>query len=187
MSIVFKIVDDIDKGVSCSHTMVAKVVKYYGPVLRTYFYNRLRSHDEVDDYLQELYCRVLVYKRPGEIKSIQKFVFTIAVNLMRDRSRRVNTRMEKMTISVDEVEDISRAWCGDHGPEKTLSDQQTIQQAQLIIDQVYPVSGKAKEAFYLNKIVGLNQKETALKLGVTVSAIEKYMMKIKQELQSIEL
>lgn len=175
--------DDRDKGVSCNHALVAKVVKYYGPLLRTYFYNRLRSYDEVDDYLQELYCRVLVYKRPSEIKSIQKFVFTIAVNLMRDRSRRVNTRMGKNTVSIDEIDERDSALVESANPTRAIAGLQRIMQAERIIDE-FPAN--CKEAFLLHRIQGFTQKEIALKIGVTVSAVEKYMMLAKKKLFDIE-
>lgn len=164
--------------------LVTEVFHKLSPLLKTYFHNRLRSHHEIDDYMQELYCRLLIYKKADEVEDLQKFVFTIAVNLMRDRARRVNTRLIKKMVSLDEVQDLL-----DHDYtclEKNFIYLETLEKVSIIISQISPNTGKAEQAFYMNKLEGYKQSEIALKLGVTVSAIEKYMMAVKRELKVID-
>lgn len=172
---------NIDCAANCTNEeLLNRVVKYYGPILRTYFYNRLRAYEDVDDYLQELYYRILVYKYPSEIKSIQKFVFTIAVNQMRDRSRRVNTRMGKRTISLEDIDINQDEIAADAiSPYKIISKIEELKAAQAKIERL---PEKCKKAFWMHRIQGYTQKEISLKLGVTVSAIEKYMMIAKEKL-----
>ena len=171
--------DDTDLGVSCNRALVSKVVKHYGPLLRTYFYNRLRSQDEVDDYLQELYCRVLVYKHPSQIQSVKKFVFTIALNLMRDKSRRVITRMGKKMIPIDEMDEAEAVFIDSANPTRVIAGMQKMVQVERVINR-FPIN--CKKAFLLHRVQGLTQKEIALKIGVTVSAVEKYIMLAKKKL-----
>lgn len=164
-----------------NHTLVARVIKEYSVLLRAYFYNRIRSYD-IDDYLQELYCRILIYKHPSEIKSIRKFVFTIAVNLLRDRSRRVNTRMAKNTISIDDIDDFEEhesALVELRNPARAIAGLQSLIRTEKVISS-FPSS--CKQAFLLHRVGGFKQKEIAVKMGVSVSAVEKYMMLAKKKL-----
>ena len=166
-------------GISCNKELVAEIVKHYSPALRTYFYNRLRSHNDVEDFLQELYCRTLAYKNPEKIRSIKKFVFTIALNLVRDNSRRCATRLRQSSIPIEPDMVIDETI----EPERIIEHCHQLKQVNLELNKLHP---KCKEAFWLNRIEGLSYKEVAFKMGVTVSMIEKHLMLASKKIQGVK-
>lgn len=163
---------DVDntENASCSNDLAKKAAEQYGSQLRTYFYNRLRSHNDVDDLLQELYCRLLTYDDPLRIKSLKSFVFTIALNLLRDKSRRTVTKMATKMTSLDEAEEIPAPTTD---PTRIIEGIDELVQAVEIIEELQP---SYKKAFYLHRVYGLSHKEIAFSMGVTVSMVEKYIM-----------
>lgn len=162
--------DDTTNPISCNSELVSLTAERYGTHLRTYFYNRLRSHNDVDDLLQELYCRLLTYRDPLRVKSLKSFVFTIALNLLRDKSRRTVTRMATKMTSLDEAEDIPAPTTD---PIRIIEGIEQLIQAGEVIGTLQPA---CRKAFYLHRLYGLSHKEIALGMGVTVSMVEKYIM-----------
>lgn len=163
--------------ISSNDALVSMAAEQYGSHLRTYFYNRLRSYNDVDDLLQELYCRLLTYQNPLRVKSLKSFVFTIALNLLRDKSRRTVTRMASKMTPIDEAEDIP-AEIAD--PTRVIEGMEDLVRVGEYIDELQP---SCKKAFYLHRIHGLSHKEIALRLGVTVSMVEKHIMAAMKHLR----
>ncbi|MBN4055119.1 RNA polymerase sigma factor [bacterium AH-315-K03] len=162
---------------SCNSELVSLAAKQYGSHLRTYFYNRLRSHNDVDDLLQELYCRLLTYRHPLRVKSLKSFVFTIALNLLRDKSRRTVTRMASKMTSIEEAEEIPAPATD---PTRIIEGIEELTYTGKMIDKLQPA---CKKAFCLHRIHGLSHKEIALGMGVTVSMVEKHVMSAAKHLR----
>ena len=149
----------------------------YDLQLRTFVYNRLRSRIDVDDLMQDLYCRLITYQGVLRFKSLRPFVFTIAINLIRDKLRRNTARMTANTVSIDEIEEISVETTD---PVRVVSNVKDLVWASKVIEQLSPC---CKKAFYLHRINGFSQKETALLMGITVSMVEKHVMKATKSLR----
>ncbi len=168
---------DLNENKTCNKELVAAIIKDHSHSLRTYFYNRLRSQNDIEDFLQELYCRALTYKNPSKIRSIKKFAFTIALNLVRDNSRRCATRLRQNSVPIepDMFSDESIE------PERIIEHRHELKKASHTINDLHP---NCKKAFLLNRIDGLSYKEVALKMGVTVSMVEKHLMLASKKIHS---
>lgn len=159
--------------------LVQRVARHLDSQLRRHFRNNLRARhqDEVDDLMQELYSRLFVCRNPSGIESIQSFVFTIAQNLLRDRSRRVATHMRDKSCPIDAMEErISEATC----PERIAEGRQVLQQILTVIGE-WPSA--TREAFVQHRVYGDSHKIIGARLGVSVSMIEKHIAKASNELK----
>lgn len=125
---------------------------------------------EVEDLRQEIYVRVYESgsaRRPAETRF---FVFTVARNLLVDKLRR------RRVVTIDLLADLETLnVLSDEIPaDRMLSGRQELARLERALDDLAP---KCREVFGLRKIEGLSQRETARKLGVTESTIEKQTAK----------
>lgn len=141
---------------------------YRGP-LTAYFERRVRSRDEAEDLVQEVFLRLV--RRPDgmDIENPEAFVFRAAVNLMRDRSRRQKTlrsHLGETELRQDRFEGIS--------PERVLGDRQALQAAMRRLSEL---DERTRDAFILHRLEGWKHAEIARAFGVSVSSVEKYIIK----------
>lgn len=165
-------------NVSSNTDLVIKIVEEHTHSLRTYFYNRLRCNDDVEDFMQELYFRALSYKEPTQIRSVKNFVFTIALNLVRDSARRCSTRLIKNSVPIEEDEFLDESF----NPERTVENRDKIKKFYETMNELSP---NCKKAFLLTRIDGLSYKEVALKMGVSVSMVEKHLIAASKNFREV--
>lgn len=65
----------------------------YRPALMSFFLRRLRNRAEAEDLTQEVFVR-LAASDPTSMKSAAAYIFQVAANLLRDRSRREKVRAD---------------------------------------------------------------------------------------------
>ncbi len=159
--------------VSDSDPLLTTYLERRGELLG-YFRVRLRSEQAAEDLVQDMYLRIV--NRPQDvIDNPAAFLYRLGSNLMLDRmkqSRRIARR--------------SAAWRVVHGPsgetevcdETPLADEQLIARESLsaVIDAIRKLPAPAREAFRLHKVEGLSHSETAVRMGVSRSSVEKYLM-----------
>ena len=136
--------------------------------LRGFLMNSLRNRADVDDFAQEVYLRFLRREGRRQIHSDRAFLFTTAVNLLRDRSRRLTTRLERASVPVD---DVSLSGAGEDPFEQVLCDEEL----RLMLSALDDLSSDCRQAFWLSRIDGQSYAEIAEKLSVSVSMIEKHI------------
>ncbi|MBN4055324.1 RNA polymerase sigma factor [bacterium AH-315-K03] len=176
-------INNYDKNMStaplvvCSHDTVLMVVTRFGTKLHNYFYSALQSNVDADDLLQELYQRLLSYHHPIHLKSLGAFVHTIALNLLRDRARRINSQHLNCTISIDDVDDIP---IEAQDPGRIAGG---LEELALINQTLVKLQLECKKAFCLHRLQGLSHKQIALNMGVTVSMVEKHIMQATHKLR----
>lgn len=73
----------------------------FRPGLMAYFLRRLRNHAEAEDLTQEVFVR-LVAANPKKVQSAEAYIFQVAANLLRDRSRREKVRFEYLDAAMSE-------------------------------------------------------------------------------------
>jgi RNA polymerase sigma factor (sigma-70 family) len=99
-------------------------------------------------------------------------VFTAAANLLRDRSRMSAFRRTDALVESDEriiaglVEDIS--------PERVLLGKQTLRAVMSALDGL---ETRTRDIFVLYRIERMKQQEIANLLGISLSSVEKHLVK----------
>ena len=141
---------------------------YRGP-LNAYFERRVRSRAEAEDLTQEVFLRLVRRSDAEVLENPEAFLFRTAVNLLRDRSRRDRTfqnHLAETELRQDRFEGIS--------PERVLDSRQALRIALRSLDEL---DERTRDAFILHRLEGLKYAEIAELFGVSVSSVEKYIIK----------
>ena len=141
---------------------------YRGP-LTAYFERRVRSRAEAEDLTQEVFLRLVRRLDAEAIDNPEAFLFRTAVNLLRDRSRREKTfrnHLSETELRQVRFEGIS--------PERVLERRQALQRALQCLEEL---DERTRDAFILHRLEGLKYAEIADVFGVSVSSVEKYIIK----------
>jgi RNA polymerase sigma-70 factor (ECF subfamily) len=148
--------------------------RYRAPLI-SYFIRRLSSRNDAEDLAQEVLFKIVRYYRDDGAAEVEEaLVFKIAGNLLRDRAKRDRTRSANLHFSVDDQEDrTDRALIEDREPERVLLSREAVEAAVATLKRLSP---KARHAFLLYRLEGLKHREIAESMGMSVSAVEKYVM-----------
>lgn len=147
---------------------VALHARFHRPLQRFFATYRLNA-DDVDDFTQEVFLRLVGVSRSHALRTPDAFVFTLARNLLRDRARRLQTRAAAAAMSLEDA-DLA---CGLPTPEQALEQQDRLHHAVFALEGLKP---ETRRAFYLNRVYGHSYAETALEMGISVSMVEKHLM-----------
>jgi RNA polymerase sigma factor (sigma-70 family) len=149
---------------------------FRGPLV-AYFLKRVKNRNEAEDLTQEVFVRLLNHPDKNNGRTIEGYVFTIAGNLLRDRAKSVATAYQRHVQSLDLL-DEKDASCPnlveDRNPERVLVGRQTIQD---VFDALSELGERTRDIFVLARLENVQQREIAAMYGVSVSAVEKMMMK----------
>jgi len=149
---------------------IADLSVRYGQAVRRFFSRRLRDGADVEDLTQEVFARLLKRAELGEIANIEGYLFHTAANLLRERARKSARRPGDAVTAdpelVDSVEDFS--------PERILLGREAYAR---MVEALQELPERARTIFVLNRFEELSAAEIARRLGVSVSTVEKDMMR----------
>jgi RNA polymerase sigma factor (sigma-70 family) len=139
--------------------------------LRSYLYRFSRNPDDVADWVQETYARVLIASRAGEISvhPIRAFLFRVARNLAIDGLRRRN--VVPLLVSVGDF-DRARVYSLAPSVEEHTSAQQELERLACAVGEL---PRRCREVFTLRKVYGFSQKEIASRLGIKEGTVERHI------------
>ncbi len=139
--------------------------------LQGWLRQRLGDREQAADVAQDTFVRLLVSGRFPAHQESRSYLAQIARNLLIDQWRRL--RIERAYR-----ESIA------HLPEPqtpSLEDRALILETLLQIDAMLDtMPGKVRQAFILSQFEGLTYAQIAVRLGVTVSSVQKYMIRAIQ-------
>ncbi|MDB5457989.1 MAG: sigma-70 family polymerase sigma factor [Caulobacter sp.] len=141
--------------------------------LRRFFQARLGGRADVEDLVQELYLKVQAIT--GEaIDNPPAYLYRLASNLMLDRLRRAKRagaretewrRANHAMVGALDVADAPDA-------EAAVIARQRLEKLSQALTTLSPVT---QRVFRLHKFEGLTQVETAARMGISLSAVEKHV------------
>lgn len=139
----------------------------YEPKVRAWLARAGWQADDIEDLIQEAYaklaaCQIEAIHNPGP------FFFQIARNAAALVVRRNHI------VSIKAVADIDRLGTADPNPdpEEELS---ALEELVRLKDAVEALPDACRRVFVLRKIEGLSQRETAERLGISESNVEKHV------------
>ncbi|MGE5501919.1 MAG: RNA polymerase sigma factor [Ignavibacteriales bacterium] len=126
------------------------------------------TREEVEDLVQETYARLAAAWAGGEVAHPSAYVFATVRNVAADQLRR------QRIVSIRSVADISRLNATDGQPdaEARLTAHEELDQLRAAIDRL---PGQCRAVFVLRKVEGVSQAETAERLGLAQSTVEKHV------------
>ncbi|MFC5345566.1 RNA polymerase sigma factor [Brevundimonas staleyi] len=148
---------------------IADLSRRCRPGLMAFFLRRLPNHAEAEDLTQEVFMRLAALPSDS-VANAEAYIFQIAANLLRDRARREKVRFEHRE-GVRATED--------HGVERL--DPARIAQGREAVAQIASVLKELPERtrtiFVLYRLEAMNKRAIAEGLGISVSAVDKHLMR----------
>ena len=147
----------------------ATLAQEYRPALRRYFAKRARQPADVEDLVQEVLLRLAVRGDWDSIGQPEAYLMRTATNVWRDYLRKKETRAQ------DGHEEFTEGhlWA-EHGPPDEV---EGIESVDAILRALAELPDRTHQVFVLCRVEGIRQKSVARRLGVSVSAVEKHMIK----------
>jgi RNA polymerase sigma-70 factor (ECF subfamily) len=149
--------------------VLAELNARYRQPLIAYFRRRVRGPDEAEDLAQEVFLRLVRRLDVEPIDNPEAFLFRTAVNLLRDRARRGKTlasHREELSWQAGAFEALS--------PDRVLEGRQSLAGVTRALAQL---DERSRDAFILHRLEGMRHADIAALYGVSVSSVEKYIIK----------
>jgi RNA polymerase sigma-70 factor (ECF subfamily) len=141
----------------------------YMPGLRRYFSKRLPAA-QVDDLVQEVFVRIQAQDGGSPIQHLDRYLFTTAASVLSDHLRRRAVRHEGDHHTLEElhhpVEELT--------PERVLLDREAL---QVVVSAIEGLPTRTRDVFVLHRFEEMTCNSIAEQLGMSVSAVEKHIMK----------
>jgi RNA polymerase sigma factor (sigma-70 family) len=133
--------------------------------LRGWLQRRLVAPQDVEDIVQECYCRLAQLSDISSIAKPRAYVFTMAMHLaQRQRERARVVRIEAFPENLDDELGSDTLT-----PERIASARQELGRVQAAISAL---TDRARRIFIMRKVEGLSQKEIARALNVSETIVE---------------
>jgi RNA polymerase sigma factor (sigma-70 family) len=142
------------------------------PRLRAYLRRRLRRHEEVEDYVQEVYARVLTTPPQAQVRCWQGLLRRIASNLIIDSARSARGRASAGQVSLDD------GW--DPRDDRPSAEDAVIARERLaaVAAQLQEASPIARSVFLLVRVEGLSHREAAERLGLDAKTASRHVERV---------
>lgn len=137
----------------------------YEPAVRRWLRRSLVSRDDVDDLVQEAYCRIASLESVDHIVRADSYFFQTVRMLLAEQVRR--SRIVRIE-SVTEIDSLS-IYSDEPSPERITAARRELAKVQRLIEGL---PDRCRRIFELRKIHGVSQREIARMLGVTESTVE---------------
>jgi RNA polymerase sigma factor (sigma-70 family) len=145
--------------------------RFRGPLL-AYFLRRVRDRSEAEDLTQEVFVRLARQSEPPE--SVQAYVFVTAANLLKDRARLQSTQAHRSLDDIVTEASSAPGLVEDRNPERVLAGKETLRE---FVSALEALSERTRDIFILSRIEHMHQCDIAKLFGISVSAVEKHVMK----------
>jgi RNA polymerase sigma factor (sigma-70 family) len=145
--------------------------------LFAYFIRRVRDQAEAEDLTQEVFTRLTRYDNSALGKDVRAFVFVVAGNLLKDRARSMVRKLAGAHRSTDanpEIFDAERVFVEDRNPERVLMAKESLRD---FVSALNGLNERTRDIFILSRIEHMQQRDIAKLFGITVSAVEKHIVK----------
>jgi RNA polymerase sigma-70 factor (ECF subfamily) len=149
--------------------LLDQLAQRYRYPLVAFFTRRVGSSSEAEDLTQEVFLRMIRRLGVSGVDNVEAFLFRTAVNLLRDRSRRGKTLASREVDFAQRYGDVD-----DLSPERLFDSRQSL---DLVIEVLNELDERTRDAFILHRLEGMKHAQIAEVLGVSVSSVEKYIVK----------
>jgi RNA polymerase sigma-70 factor (ECF subfamily) len=155
-------------GTASDSAQLESLYQRFRSPLERFFRKRVRERHEIDDMVHEVFSR-LSDKR-GTVQEPEAYIFQIAANLLRDRARRSIFRKSANAQYIEENRDSFDVIT----PERVLLGKQRVAELKLALAEL---PERTRFVLLLQRYEGMKYREIAERLGISVSSVEKHMMK----------
>jgi RNA polymerase sigma factor (sigma-70 family) len=140
--------------------------------LQRYFLRRVSNQGDVEDMIQEVFLRLMRRADLQSIGYLDGYLYEIAASVFQDRLRRRRARAMHLH---DEFQDNHSPQ--DFSPERVLIGRESIGRVAQALTEL---PERVRTAFAMHRFEGLRPPEIAQRIGVSVSAVEKYVIRAQR-------
>ncbi|WP_084445829.1 RNA polymerase sigma factor [Sphingomonas sp. TDK1] len=135
------------------------------PRIRAWFARRRVAPDEVDELMQEAYCRIATLDTVDHIDCGHAYFFSIARNLLLRKLKRQQVVPFEAISEIESFRDTQTP-----SPEEQVSNRLAYERVMALIAAL---PERCRRIVELRKIEGWSQKEIAAHMGMSEKAVEK--------------
>jgi RNA polymerase sigma factor (sigma-70 family) len=145
--------------------------------LARYFRARIGDPIEAEDLVQEVFARIAARKGDAPIVNLSGYMFQTAASLLTDRARRRGARRAEAHVPIDPDRHADL----EPDPYRVLAGKEDLRIATAAL-QALPV--RTRTIFVLHRLDGMKYRDVATQLGISVSAVEKHMVRAVQHISA---
>lgn len=143
--------------------------------LKRFITRFMRSRPDVEDIAQEAFLRAFAVERTREIERPKSFLFRIAKHVALSQLERKSRQITGYIGNGDDWMDMQTA----DSAEDEISARQIL---GLHCEVVAELGPQCRQVFLLRKVHGLSHKEIGAHMGISVSTVEKHLIKAVEKL-----
>ena len=149
--------------------------RFSRPLLR-FFLRRVKDRAQAEDLTQEVLFRVIRAAQTVTTESADRYVFKVAINLLRDGKRRSLRAGMVAFVPIEEAFDgrlespLVEALC----PERVLAGKDALAEALRVLGELTDLT---RNIFISFRVDNMKQKDIAALYGITQSTVEKHVVK----------
>ena len=145
--------------------------------LLAYFFRRVTDRAVAEDLTQEVFSRLV--RRPDQNNgiAIEAYVFKVASSVLSDWGRSQVSHRSASHYSLPDCIDgfpLPSNLVEERTPERVLLARATLMEIEKALDEL---SERTRDIFLLSRIEKVSHRDIAAKYGVSVSAVEKHVLK----------
>lgn len=166
-----------DEPAETSQGPAASDAQRFRPMLLRYFRRHLHHEADAEDLAQEALMRLV--RSPTRVEHAESYVLRIAANLLRDRFRRDRSHHAGQHGPIDDT--LHELPSEEPGTDDVYESRERLERLLSALDELSP---RCRQVFLLQRYEGMTYTAIARQLQVSVSAVEKHMMRALLHLQT---
>jgi len=166
---------DVEGRIGDPAAFDALVRRLRSPLMR-FFMRRTASPTDAEEMVQDLFVRLLRRADLLTLENVDGYVFEAAANVARDRGRHDLARGGGRHVDIETLAAESE----EPGAERIVAGRQRLNRTLAVLDALPP---RARDVVILRRFENLTYGQIADRLGISVSAVEKHMVRAMSALR----
>lgn len=132
--------------------------------LRAWLRKRVATQSDVDDIVQECYCRLAQLRDVAHIENGRAYLFSMARNMLQQHLKSARV------VHLETIADLDAArGCDELSPERIASARGELRRVQSALETL---TERARRIFLLRRVDGMSQKDIAELLDISETVVE---------------
>jgi RNA polymerase sigma factor (sigma-70 family) len=160
----------VEDGAPIENEAVDALSRRFRPALIGYFRRRINDAAEAEDLAQEVFLRMLRRGNVSGLDDVRAYLFETASSVLVDRARRGAVRHRSKHDSFD-----PQSHAGESFPsERVFLGKEALNRASVALLEL---PERTRTIFVLRRLEGMRYADVARRLGISLSAVEKHMVR----------